>query len=152
MGSLPKNDVYLTLCSMCWCGTLIFIFKQHTCCLYNYCSFLRFQNCFRPKSWLIVQPLMWSCSAAETFCSPVCRALMVWLFFVHFTISVTLTLCHSLNLAPQKKPEGPDDRGATATYELDTERDNDAQAIFERSQKVQEVQSSWHIFLQKVTI
>uniref|UniRef100_A0A8C2ZQK1 Ring finger protein 113A n=1 Tax=Cyclopterus lumpus TaxID=8103 RepID=A0A8C2ZQK1_CYCLU len=36
------------------------------------------------------------------------------------------------------KPEGPDDRGATATYEMDTERDNDAQAIFERSQKVQE--------------
>lgn len=29
--------------------------------------------------------------------------------------------------------------GATATYELDTERDNDAQAIFERSQKIQEV-------------
>ncbi|XP_068435467.1 E3 ubiquitin-protein ligase RNF113A [Clinocottus analis] len=38
------------------------------------------------------------------------------------------------------KPEGPDDRGATATYELDTERDNDAQAIFERSQKIQEEQ------------
>uniref|UniRef100_A0AAQ4S9N2 Ring finger protein 113A n=1 Tax=Gasterosteus aculeatus aculeatus TaxID=481459 RepID=A0AAQ4S9N2_GASAC len=36
------------------------------------------------------------------------------------------------------KPEGPDDMGATATYELDTERDNDAQAIFERSQKIQE--------------
>lgn len=29
--------------------------------------------------------------------------------------------------------------GATATYQLDTERDNDAQAIFERSQKIQEV-------------
>lgn len=29
--------------------------------------------------------------------------------------------------------------GATATYELDTERDKDAQAIFERSQKVLEV-------------
>lgn len=29
--------------------------------------------------------------------------------------------------------------GATATYELDTERDKDAQAIFERSQKIQEV-------------
>ncbi|TMS14873.1 RING finger protein 113A [Larimichthys crocea] len=36
------------------------------------------------------------------------------------------------------KPEGPDDMGATATYELDTERDKDAQAIFERSQKIQE--------------
>lgn len=29
--------------------------------------------------------------------------------------------------------------GATAVYELDTERDKDAQAIFERSQKIQEV-------------
>ncbi|XP_003965008.1 E3 ubiquitin-protein ligase RNF113A [Takifugu rubripes] len=36
------------------------------------------------------------------------------------------------------KPVGPDDMGATATYQLDTERDNDAQAIFERSQKIQE--------------
>lgn len=40
-----------------------------------------------------------------------------------------------------KKPEGPEDMGATATYELDTERDKDAQAIFERSQKIQEVRS-----------
>lgn len=30
--------------------------------------------------------------------------------------------------------------GATALYQLDTERDKDAQAIFERSQKIQEVQ------------
>jgi len=29
--------------------------------------------------------------------------------------------------------------GATAVYELDTERDKDAQAIFERSQKLMEV-------------
>ncbi|KAM9457595.1 E3 ubiquitin-protein ligase RNF113A [Clarias gariepinus] len=36
------------------------------------------------------------------------------------------------------KPEGPDDMGATAVYALDTERDKDAQAIFERSQKIQE--------------
>ncbi|XP_029428797.1 E3 ubiquitin-protein ligase RNF113A isoform X2 [Rhinatrema bivittatum] len=36
------------------------------------------------------------------------------------------------------KPVGPDDMGATAVYELDTEKDKDAQAIFERSQKVQE--------------
>ncbi|KAM4622905.1 E3 ubiquitin-protein ligase RNF113A [Discoglossus pictus] len=36
------------------------------------------------------------------------------------------------------KPVGPDDMGATATYELDTEKDKDAQSIFERSQKVQE--------------
>ncbi|KAM3923631.1 E3 ubiquitin-protein ligase RNF113A [Leptodactylus fuscus] len=36
------------------------------------------------------------------------------------------------------KPVGPDDMGATATYELDTEKDKDAQAIFERSQKIQE--------------
>lgn len=43
-----------------------------------------------------------------------------------------------------QKPEGPDDMGATAVYELDTERDKDAQAIFERSQKIQEV---WGIIL-----
>ncbi|XP_040291445.1 E3 ubiquitin-protein ligase RNF113A [Bufo bufo] len=36
------------------------------------------------------------------------------------------------------KPVGPDDMGATAIYELDTEKDKDAQAIFERSQKIQE--------------
>lgn len=29
--------------------------------------------------------------------------------------------------------------GATAVYELDTEKEKDAQAIFERSQKIQEV-------------
>ncbi|XP_054488270.2 E3 ubiquitin-protein ligase RNF113A-like [Agelaius phoeniceus] len=34
------------------------------------------------------------------------------------------------------KPAGPEDMGATAGYELDTEKD--AQAIFERSQKIQE--------------
>ena len=31
---------------------------------------------------------------------------------------------------------GPEDLGATATYELDTERDKDAQAIFEKKLKV----------------
>ncbi|NXQ52007.1 R113A protein, partial [Anthoscopus minutus] len=36
------------------------------------------------------------------------------------------------------KPVGPEDMGATAVYELDTEKEKDAQAIFERSQKVQE--------------
>lgn len=32
-----------------------------------------------------------------------------------------------------------DDQGATRTYELDTEKDRDAQAIFERSQQVNKV-------------
>ncbi|XP_030077609.1 E3 ubiquitin-protein ligase RNF113A-like isoform X2 [Microcaecilia unicolor] len=36
------------------------------------------------------------------------------------------------------KPVGPEDMGATAVYELDTEKDKDAQAIFERSQKIQD--------------
>nr|XP_004649472.1 E3 ubiquitin-protein ligase RNF113A [Jaculus jaculus] len=36
------------------------------------------------------------------------------------------------------KPVGPEDMGATAVYELDTEKERDAQAIFERSQKIQE--------------
>ncbi|XP_066239620.1 E3 ubiquitin-protein ligase RNF113A-like [Saccopteryx leptura] len=36
------------------------------------------------------------------------------------------------------KPVGPEDMGATAGYELDTDKERDAQAIFERSQKVQE--------------
>uniref|UniRef100_A0A8C6X3Q2 RING finger protein 113A n=1 Tax=Naja naja TaxID=35670 RepID=A0A8C6X3Q2_NAJNA len=35
------------------------------------------------------------------------------------------------------KPVGPEDMGATAVYELDTEKDKDAQAIFERSQQIQ---------------
>ncbi|KAI0235336.1 Ring finger protein 113A [Lamellibrachia satsuma] len=34
------------------------------------------------------------------------------------------------------KPEGPGDMGATRTYELDTEHDKDAQAVFERSQQI----------------
>ncbi|PIK60680.1 hypothetical protein BSL78_02372 [Apostichopus japonicus] len=36
------------------------------------------------------------------------------------------------------KPEGPDDGGATATVEIDTDLQQDAQAIFERNQKVNE--------------
>ncbi|XP_048218777.1 E3 ubiquitin-protein ligase RNF113A-like [Perognathus longimembris pacificus] len=36
------------------------------------------------------------------------------------------------------KPAGPEDMGATAVYQLDTDKDRDAQAIFERSQKIQE--------------
>ncbi|XP_062037340.1 E3 ubiquitin-protein ligase RNF113A-like [Lepus europaeus] len=36
------------------------------------------------------------------------------------------------------KPAGPEDMGATAVYELDTEKERDAQAIFERSRKIQE--------------
>lgn len=38
-----------------------------------------------------------------------------------------------------QKPVGPEDMGATAVYELDTEKDKDAQAIFERSQQIQKV-------------
>ena len=34
---------------------------------------------------------------------------------------------------------GPQDMGATATYELDTEKDKDAQSVFERAQKINEV-------------
>uniref|UniRef100_A0A1B0CIF8 Ring finger protein n=2 Tax=Lutzomyia longipalpis TaxID=7200 RepID=A0A1B0CIF8_LUTLO len=33
-------------------------------------------------------------------------------------------------------PLGPTDQGATATYEMDTEKDRDAQAIFEKSQEI----------------
>ncbi|XP_055437329.1 E3 ubiquitin-protein ligase RNF113A-like [Bubalus kerabau] len=36
------------------------------------------------------------------------------------------------------KPVGPEDMGATAVYELDTEKERDAQAIFERSRKIRE--------------
>ncbi|NXI31558.1 R113A protein, partial [Sterrhoptilus dennistouni] len=36
------------------------------------------------------------------------------------------------------KPVGPADMGATAVYELDTEKEKDAQAIFECSQKIQD--------------
>lgn len=34
--------------------------------------------------------------------------------------------------------------GATAVYEMDTEKDKDAQSIFERSQKIQEVKDELH--------
>lgn len=53
--------------------------------------------------------------------------------------SHSLLFSQSHSKKKKKKPEGPEDMGATATYELDTERDKDAQAIFERSQKIQEV-------------
>ncbi|XP_070536277.1 E3 ubiquitin-protein ligase RNF113A-like [Ptychodera flava] len=36
------------------------------------------------------------------------------------------------------KPEGPDDAGATATIEIDTKKDRDARAIFERSKQLQD--------------
>ena len=36
------------------------------------------------------------------------------------------------------KPSGPDDMGATRTYDLDTGKDKDAQAVFERGQEIQE--------------
>lgn len=38
------------------------------------------------------------------------------------------------------KPVGPEDIGAAAVYELDTEKERDAQAIFERSWKIREVE------------
>lgn len=36
-------------------------------------------------------------------------------------------------------PTGPQDQGATATLETETEVDKDAQAIFEKAQKINEV-------------
>lgn len=36
------------------------------------------------------------------------------------------------------KPTGPDDMGATSVLEIETERDKDAQAVFERAQKINE--------------
>lgn len=39
---------------------------------------------------------------------------------------------------PQKR-DGPDDMGATSVVEIDTQADRDAQAILQRSIKVQKV-------------
>lgn len=36
-------------------------------------------------------------------------------------------------------PSGPSDQGATATLETETEVDRDAQALFEKAQKINEV-------------
>lgn len=36
-------------------------------------------------------------------------------------------------------PVGPSDQGATAILETETEKDRDAQAIFEKAQKINEV-------------
>lgn len=36
-------------------------------------------------------------------------------------------------------PAGPSDQGATATLETETEVDRDAQALFEKAQKINEV-------------
>uniref|UniRef100_A0A8C6NHU5 Ring finger protein 113A n=1 Tax=Nothobranchius furzeri TaxID=105023 RepID=A0A8C6NHU5_NOTFU len=65
------------------------------------------------------------------------------LIHVHMTMCPEQLFLFTLKLSTvpclhKKKPEGPEDMGATATYQLDTERDKDAQAIFERSQKIQE--------------
>lgn len=65
-------------------------------------------------------------------------------------MEIALTLYFSLNLTLKKKPEGPEDMGATATYELDTEKDKDAQAIFERSQKIQEVEDNMMLYVKKL--
>lgn len=84
-----------------------------------------------------------------TFCWGGRRKLWMWLLIIqrllwNHNVKAELFI-ENLNFllfsktCSEKKPEGPEDMGATATYQLDTERDNDAQAIFERSQKVQEV-------------
>lgn len=36
-------------------------------------------------------------------------------------------------------PAGPSDQGATAVLETETEKDKDAQALFEKAQKINEV-------------
>lgn len=36
-------------------------------------------------------------------------------------------------------PAGPSDQGATAILETETEKDRDAQALFEKAQKINEV-------------
>ena len=42
-------------------------------------------------------------------------------------------------------PSGPRDQGATATLETETEVDKDAQAIFEKAQKINEVFTLIHL-------
>lgn len=59
-------------------------------------------------------------------------------------VQVFSSLLSQVLLAFQK-PVGPEDMGATAVYELDTEKEKDAQAIFERSQKIQEVSQPWSV-------
>lgn len=51
-------------------------------------------------------------------------------FSIYALIAVTFML---------QKREGPDDMGATATVEIDTDRDRDTQAIFEKSQEINKV-------------
>ncbi|XP_002739334.1 E3 ubiquitin-protein ligase RNF113A-like [Saccoglossus kowalevskii] len=48
------------------------------------------------------------------------------------------TIAVSYKSSKTAKPEGPDDRGATSIVEVDTEKERDARAIFERSQQLQE--------------
>ena len=43
-------------------------------------------------------------------------------------------------------PSGPSDQGATAILETETEFDKDAQAIFEKAQKINEVYIIYHSF------
>lgn len=49
-----------------------------------------------------------------------------------------LLVSYRSNKAPL--PEGPSDQGATSILQTETELDRDAQAIFEKSQKVNEVE------------
>ncbi|XP_004702622.1 E3 ubiquitin-protein ligase RNF113A-like [Echinops telfairi] len=48
------------------------------------------------------------------------------------------SLCAAYQSTRSGARVGPEDMGATATYQLDTVRERDAQAIFERSQMIQE--------------
>ena len=45
----------------------------------------------------------------------------------------------SISVTVFQKRVGPDDMGATATLEIETELDKDAQAVYERSLQVQKV-------------
>jgi len=42
-------------------------------------------------------------------------------------------------------PAGPSDQGATAILETETEKDKDAQALFEKAQKINEVYISYEM-------
>lgn len=49
----------------------------------------------------------------------------------------SVTVSYKSNRTPM--PAGPSDQGATAVLETETEKDKDAQALFEKAQKINEV-------------
>ena len=54
--------------------------------------------------------------------------------------------CYKNDFVNFQKRDGPDDMGATAIVEIDTEADRDSRAIFEKQQEINKVNNEISFF------